>query len=196
MKVYEMEPKEIGWAVEVPDRDAIIITLTKENRVLILSRSNKELVVSEVRLQDISKKNGMKETVPKKVKRGAKKIHVSSFDHRKELKYLPVKEHDVLGKTLNTSLALTVYKHYGVRLWSVPTTDIVSSILKSQEQNKDFAWIKKTISDGLIKHGIPFSMTKHNAYVMFLKGIGVIVTKRDFSKKVQYVVNKEAISAT
>ncbi len=196
MKVYEMEPKEIGWAVEVPDRDAIIITLTKENRVLILSRSNKELVVSEVRLQDISKKNGVKETVPKKVKHGGKKIHVSSFDHRKELKYLPVKEHDVLGKTLNTSLALTVYKHYGVRLWSVPTTDIVSSVLKSQEQNKDFAWIKHTISDGLSKHGIPFSMTKHNAYVMFLKGIGVIVTKRDFSKKVQYVVNKEAISAT
>ena len=197
MKVYEMEPNEIGWAVEVPDRDAIIITLTKENRVLIVSKSNKELVVSEVELQSIKKKpDAVKAKASNIMKPGAPKKGVSSFEHRKPLKYLPVKEHPVLGKTLNTSIALTVYKHYGVRLWNKPSTELVTNVLTSTEFNKDYQWLNSLIRNALVKYGIPYSKTKSNAYVMFLKGIHVLSTKREFSKKVQYVVNANAISPT
>jgi hypothetical protein len=197
MKVYEMKPNEIGWAVEVPDRDAIIITLTKENRVLIVSKSNKELVVSEVELQSIKKKpDTVKDEARNHMKPGAPKKNVSSFEHRKPLKYLPVREDPVLGKTLNTSIALTVYKHYGVRLWNNPSAEIVSQVLSSQEAKKDYSWVNEIICKGLNKYNITYSKTKSDAYVMFLKGIHVLSTKREFSKKVMYVVNTKAISTT
>lgn len=199
MKVYEMKPNEIGWAVEVPDRDAIIITLTKENRVLIVSKSNKMLMVSEVDMtsvaKKVAKKSGVSEVNMEKIlKKKLPEKGTSSFEHRKPLKYLPVKEDAVLGKTLNTSIALTVYKHYGYRLWNKPSAEIVTRLLSSLEPNQNYTWLNSVIREVLANHGISYSKTKSNAYVMYLKGIGVLSTKREFGKKVRYIVNRKTIS--
>jgi len=192
MKVYEMKPNEIGWAVEVPDRNAIIITLTKENRVLIVSKSNKELVVSEVELSMVTKK--VVEKTEKKAKRKYTRHVESVMEKRKKLAYLPLKMDEKKGKSLNSSIALAVYKRYGVRLWNNVVADLQSRVNSAREDEVYGDWLVETVKGILQYYNVTFTDHQFWAHVMFLKGVGIIKSRRlgaGKGKKIVYVINRQ-----
>lgn len=192
MKVYEMKPSEIGWAVEVPDRDAIIIMLTKENRMLIISKSNKELVVSEVDVNVVT--NKAKDKTEKKAKRKYTRHVKSSMEKRKKLTYLSIKEDAKKGKSLNSSVALAVYKRYGVRLWNNVVADLQSRVNSARQDEVYSDWLVETVKGILQYYDVTFTDHQLWAHVMFLKGVGIITSRRlgaSRGKKIVYVVNRQ-----
>jgi hypothetical protein len=172
MNVYEMEPNEIGEAVETGD--TIVVTLRYEKRVLILSK--KDMKVSGAKVESI-KSNAVKKEKVKK---------------QKDRKYLNVKEDAVLGKTLNSTIALHVYNRYGVRLWDNVMKEILNKISSATETTIDKRWINDTFKPVFTAFNIAYSSTKKNALMMFLKESGVISRTLGGNKKATYVIMHDA----
>lgn len=122
---------------------------------------------------------------------------VSTKKKMGELKYLPILEDSVLGKTLNSSVALAVYKIYGVRLWNNVMADIQSRVNSAKENIVDSRWLEAVFYSVLNQYKIPYSKTKRNAYIMFMKGVNLIRSNRQKDKKVLYeILRSPAIPGT
>lgn len=175
MKVMELLPTEVGEAVETDD--AIIITLPKENRMIMVMKKDiqpqqiKMNVQSVVEKTDKKQQASMEQAVVKKKKKTSKK-------DRTLMKYLPIIEDTKRGKSLNSSLALTIYKHYGIRLWKKITDDVMTRINSETNNKVDLQWMKTMLSETLGNYGMKLTMHQLYAHVMFLKGVGLIETKR------------------
>jgi hypothetical protein len=127
------------------------------------------------------------------------KRKVSDREKRLKMKYLPLKEDAKLGKSLNSSVALTVYKHYGIRLWNNVVADLQSRVVsaKSDEVNTD--WIAEALKGILGSYDKKSSHHQLWAHVMFLKGVGLIKSKKNgngLKGKVTYVIDRQSGDTT
>jgi hypothetical protein len=111
-------------------------------------------------------------------------------EHLKSLKYLNVKEHPIMGKSLNTSLALSVYKCYNVRLYNNPMAEIMSrvNIIGGPLSHEQLVAVIKPVFE---KYGLSCCTSRFSAVLMFLKGIGLVtMTRGGMGKKAVYAVVK------
>jgi hypothetical protein len=168
MKVYEMKPNEIGEAVETGD--TIVVTLRDEKRVLIVSK--KDMKVSDAKVESI-KSNAVKKEKVKK---------------QKDRKYLNVKEDAVLGKTLNSTIALHVYNKYGVRLWDNVVREIMNKIYSSTEQKIDRLWLNDVFKTVFAAFNLTYSKVRKNALILFLKESGVLSRNHGGNKNATYSI--------
>lgn len=107
-----------------------------------------------------------------------------------KLKYLSVKEKPLLGKSVGGAVGLRVYKRYGVRLWNNPCADIMSRVNSAKDDAVSVEWMQKTISDIFESYKMRLSKTRYNAYVMFLKGSGLVRMHRKQKQKGEYVIKR------
>lgn len=190
MKVFEMKPDEIGEAVET--NDAIVVTLKKENRVIVISKN--DLKIGAVSLVSI------KETVSKRSIPGGGKTVAKTVLKKKDvvknrlakMTYLPVKDDSKLGKSLNDSLALNVYKRYGYRLWNNVMADVMSRVNSAKENVFDNTWFVETLKGIYSQYDLNYSNHAHNAIMMWLKGTGLVSSKRRQDKHMVYTIHRKS----
>lgn len=108
----------------------------------------------------------------------------------KEMTYLPIKNNDLLGKSLNGTIPLNVYKRYGVRLYNNPSADIMSRVNSAKEPVVSLDWMRDTMKSVFDTYNIFLSDSRYNAYVMFLKESGLIKMQRTQNKKGEYVITR------
>jgi hypothetical protein len=196
MKVFEMKPDEIGEAVETVD--AIVVTLKKENRVIVISKN--DLKMGAVSLVSIKDTSGYNCFIPSKriIPGGGKTVAKTVLKKKTVVKnrlakmtYLPVKEDARLGKSLNDSLALNVYKKYGYRLWNNVMADVMSRVNGANSDAVNNEWFMETIKEVYSKYGLEYSKGKHSAVIMWLKGISLVSSKRVKDKHMVYTIHRK-----
>lgn len=107
-----------------------------------------------------------------------------------ELKYLPVKEDSKLGKSLSDSLSLNVYKRYSVRLWNNVMADVMSRVNSAKEDEVNSLWFENTLKGVYSQYALNFNQHQYNAVLMWLKGSGLVSSRRGLDKKMIYHINK------
>ena len=108
-----------------------------------------------------------------------------------KITYLPVKIDSKLGKSLNDSLALNVYKHYGVRLWNNVMADVTSRVNSAKENTFDTTWFVETMKGIYSQYDLNYSNHAHNAIMMWLKGTGLVSSKRRQDKHMVYTIHRD-----
>jgi hypothetical protein len=187
MKVLDIYKEEIGEAVET-DR-YIIVVFKHMDAMYLIEKEHVEMPVSSA---VIEKKNIVKKE--KKVKRKYTRHVKSSMEKRKKLTYLSIKEDAKKGKSLNSSVALAVYKRYGVRLWNNVVADLQSRVNSARQDEVYSDWLVETVKGILQYYDVTFTDHQLWAHVMFLKGVGLIKSKRHGAgrgKKIAYVINRQ-----
>jgi len=181
MKVYEMKKMEIGNAVDTPE--AIVVTLT-EGRIIMVMKKDIKTEVSKVSI--VPDGSVKKEYKPRgKYKKG-------SYKSRQKLEYLPIKMSDKLGKSLNSCLALRIYKRYGVRLWNNIMADILSRVNSSKESVVDLSWMDNTMKGIYESYGLKYHDKIRWALILWLHETNMITSKRDGKGgKITYIIDRK-----
>ena len=109
---------------------------------------------------------------------------------KNDMKYLPIKADEMLGKSIGGTVALNVYKRYGTRLWNNPTADVMSRVNSSKEDVVSTAWMRETLRSVLDNYHIHLSDSRYNAYVMFLRDSGLITARKSTTGYGEYVVKR------
>jgi len=130
-------------------------------------------------------------SVPMKTE-GLKKRTAEVKKQLAELKYLPVKEKAGLGKSLNDSVALGVYKRYQLRLWNNAMADLMSRVNSAIADKVSNGWFMETFKGICGTHDINYTQHVHNAWMMWLKDTGLVSSKRGSpgSRKIIYTIHK------
>lgn len=183
MRVFEMKPCEVGNAVE--NDDAIIVTLS-DGRVIIVAK--KDMVMKGTRIESIRKMSYNKDIVAGHTLEKKKKKTKKQSD---DLKHLSVKEDARLGLSLNDSLALNVYKRYGHRLWNNVMADVMSRVNSAKETAFDNTWFVEMLKSVYSKYDLRYSQGQHNAIMMWLKGTGLVSSKRRQDKHMVYTIHRK-----
>lgn len=126
-------------------------------------------------------------------------LKVISMTHKKitakkrlaNMKYLPIKEKAGLGKSLNDSVSLSVYKRYQTRLYNNVMADVMSRVNSAIEDKVDNDWFVGTFKGICGTHNINYTQRVHNAFMMWLKGHGLVSSKRRVDRKMVYTIHRK-----
>lgn len=164
MKMYEIK-NEIGEATETSD--GFIIRLIGENRTFFVAKDTLG-ISSTTKINDVPKKT-----------------------YHAKAKYLRTKYDEKMGKALQTPLALRCYRTYGIRLFNNILRDIMSAIngfTGNSMSLKEYQFIYYTIFK---KYGIEPTVSKFQAYSLFVREAGLVKINRANQRNAKYFVNHQ-----
>ena len=107
-----------------------------------------------------------------------------------DLTYLPIKENPLFGKSISSTIYLKVYKRYGVRLWNNLLADTMSRVNSAKENAVSIDWMKDTIGSVFSSYKMPFSLTRYNAYAMFLRESNLVTLLLNGRNTGAYIIHR------